>query len=231
MSIPWEAQGYALAPVLLMEPHLTDGRPNALGQQGEVVEIPQGSRFVDSGPAKPTGRIDFQFRCETRAEVAFIEGFFDGCKGKHGGASNGFWFPTWQWEHDFLGYDEPNAGQYDLYLRRTGYVERFFPLGSHYRQLAILWGDRYVFLNVEFCTAAITATADKLRCTKHGGSSPIPPQVFGPLANRDDAYRMLWLRWGRFDQDECPVETINAEAGSADLALAVIELPDEAPVV
>lgn len=232
MTIPFEAQGYAVKPVLLMDPHFVSGRPNALAIAGESVEIPQGGRIVDTQLAPATGRHEFTFACANRAELDFLETFFDAQQGKQGGASDGFWFPTMQWEYDFFGYEEPNAGQYDLYIRRVGYVEDFFPRGSQFRQLAILRGDRYILFNVESCTPAVTPTIDKLRCTAHGGSSPAPPQVPGsPIARTDDSYRMLWLRWGRLDQDELEAVTLNAAEGTATVKLAVVELPDEAPVV
>ncbi len=226
MSIPWEVTGPASKPLLLMQPNVVDGRPNALGRQGETVEIAQGSRFVDTGLAKPTGRTEFVFRCETPAELAFLESFFDARQGKVGA----FWVPTWQWEFDFLGYVEPNAGVYAIWIPRVGYVESFFPLGSQYRQFAILRGTTYRIFTVTSCVAAVTPTVDRLNCTSTLASAPDLPQVNGPLASRDDTYRMLWLRWARFDQDERTAESINANDGTADLALAVAELPAEVPL-
>lgn len=227
MALPWQVTGYANKPVFLMEPHFVSGRPNALAVAGETVGVPQGARIVDIGLAPSTGRHEFTFACENRAQLDFLETFFDTQRGKQGA----FWFATEQWEFDFYGYEEPNAGQFDLYIRRRGYVEEFFPRGSHFRQIALLRGERYILFNVEACQAAVTSTIDRLRCTKHGGSSPAPAQVPGPIAKKDDSYRPLWLRWGRIDQDDLEVQTLNAAEGTALVSLAFVELPIEAPVV
>lgn len=223
--LPFSLTGPYSQPLLLLEPQSVDAQPIALGRQGDDVETPQGARVIDAGPAPAIARHDVEFVLETREEIAFLEGFFDARQGK----AHGFWLPLWaSWEFDVRGYEEPNGGSYFLWVTRTGYVESFFPLGAAYRQLLLLWGDRYKNFTIDAAVANDSPGIDRVHLSGNGDASVATiPTDFFHVQPRNDAYRPLWLRWGRFDQDELVTEELGEGAGR--IALSFVELPAEAP--
>lgn len=226
MALPWEITGVGGRPILVMEPHGVDSHPNALAMRGTELVVPSGARIIDTDPAPPTARHEFEFIAKNREEVAFLEDFFDARRGKH----EAFWFPSSQWEFDVYGYDMPNFNSYRLWIGRTGYAESIYPLGPAYRQILLTSGDRWHVHTFDAVTPEVAPGVDELHMTGPlgGNSTPDITGVTGPLAQRDDRYRPLWLRYGRFDQDELVAELLNGE-GACRIALAMVELPGEAP--
>jgi hypothetical protein len=209
-----------------MEPHGVDSHQHALAMRGTEVVVPSGARIIDTAPALPIARYECEFIAKDRDEVAFLEDFFDARQGR----AEGFWFPSSQWEFDVYGYDNPTFGTYTLNVQHTDYAANVFPLGAPFRHLALLYGDRWGLFTVDAATAnSPSAGFDLLHMTGDSHSTlDVPLYGTALSARRNDAYRPLWLRYGRFDQDELVVELVNGD-GAARIALAMVELPREVP--
>jgi hypothetical protein len=225
MSFPWQIAGPYGKPLLFMQPNAIDAQPIALARQGDEIATPHGARIIDTGPAPAIARHEVEFALKSRSEIAFLEGFFDARQGK----AQGFWFPRWStWDFDVRGYEEPNAGSFDLWVTRTGYVEQVFPLGLAYRQIMLLWRDLYHTFTIADVTGNVSPGIDALHLSGNGDGSvgTIPTTLFH-VVPPSDAHRVLWLSWGRFDQDELVADELGE--GGARIALSLLELPAEAP--
>lgn len=231
MSLPWSLTlASAAVPgglggvCLLMMPHRADSQEQPLATAGDVLDVISGARMIDKGPSAAIARHTFEFRCESRAEVAFLEGFFDQQQGK----AAPFWFPTWQWEFELTGYTCTTfTGQ--VWLNRwesLGFAEHF-AASMGYRKMLIVRGDQHQAHTATAVTESVSPGIDLVDVANNGDGPAVTPMGAGP-SRHDDTYRPLWLRYGRFDQDELIVEEANGD-GAAIIRVALVDLPDEVP--
>lgn len=233
MSLPWSIEietifitGGVGGTCLLMEPHGSSSRPQPLLQRGGVVEAPNGARVTDKTPATAQARHEFEFICENPAQRAFLVDFFE----THRGMAAPFWFPTWQWEFDVCGYSlELFTGS--LWVKRwldKSYADDFFAASRGFRKLIMLYDDQYKVHTVASVTASDSPGVDVLHIENNGTGLAIAEMGDGPNQH-NERWRPLWLRWGRFDQDELDEEALNLADGICRIRLAMLELPDEVP--
>jgi hypothetical protein len=107
-----------------------------------------------------------------------------------------------------------------------------YPLGSHFRQLLLLHGDAWHVHTIDAAVANVSPGIDSLHLTGPLGANSTPdvPLLTYDATRQHDAYRPLWLKWGRFDQDALRVVTKNSALGYFSIAIAFAECPAEVPL-
>lgn len=230
MSLAWSltltsagVPGGMGGPCLLMMPHRPESQDQPLSVLGDIVESPNGARVLDKAPALTRRRQDVEFRCESRAERAFLEAFFDARQG----AAEAFWVPTWQWELQLRGYTCVTLGG-QLWVERwlTDSYKSFFDAGVAYRKILIVRGDLHQCHTVTAVTENVATGVDLLDLANNGNGPAAGQMGAGPNV-RDDTFRPLWLSYCRF-ADVLVDEDVNGDG--AIVRATLIECPDEVVV-
>lgn len=220
MAIPFEVTMRTGEPLLLMEPNAVERRSLALAAPSTELAAPGGARIAPATLAPAFERYEYEFRVEDWERRASLKTFFAARKGR----MEAFWIPTWQWEFDVTGYSEPW-----LYVARNGFAESIFAARGQLSRFVLLWGDRYAVRSIIDVEESVSPGVDRLMFNVGNGpySDPLVPSLV-PQARPDDAYRLLWLRYGRFDTDEFRIDHKSTN-GAAIITLPFIELPANAP--
>jgi hypothetical protein len=210
--------------VLLLMPDAVNDRPVHLDLHGETVVTPiSGVRYVSKDGSKPSGLWTFEFFERDRATLQFLKDFYDtqrAMAGKYNssdGTSQGFWFPTWQWEQEIV---DSNGANFVDFVRR-GYADTVFALGAQFRRFVVAKQGNYS--SFKATSASVVAGVDHVLFSLNTTSGTQPPTPW----TRAGGGRPLWLRYGRFDSDDFAYS--HEDGGDAFRVTVMIrELPDEA---
>ena len=208
-------------PLLLMEPHSPDSRQQPRTVANTPIEVPSGSRMLETNSETPGAIHQLDFVCETRADVRFLEDFFDSCLG----AREGFWIPTWGWEFEIVDHDEADPHHAWIWTKGARYSE-VFALGAGYRWLMLLFADKWAIKKALNVTEDHPAGTGWERIEVSNDSEAFAWANTPPFTEAK-GYRPLWLRYVRFADDELVVQELGEE--SEIVTVHMLELPLETP--
>lgn len=209
--------------VLLMEPNAVTSRPQAHLVRGARVDATSGAGFADKATHQlPNARHEFQFVCETRAELAALRQFFDEMRGRQ----TAFWFPTWQWEFEI----GPLAWGSSIHSLKTSarFGARYFDESLGYRMWAVLRGERAeIYQAIAINPGDIADPPAGYEWVKNGVTQLVndglaADGIVTPYTE-EKGVRPLWLRYGRFDSDTFDAEVDVNGNGAAVVTLGIVE--------